>query len=326
MKGILIPRFGDAEVMEYTNLPDPVPSDEEVLIEVDATSVNFADVQARRGRYHAGRRPPFVPGLEVTGSIVQLGSNVDGFEVGNRVVAFPAGGSYAELAVAHQELTFRIPDSIDVETAAAFPVVSGAVRLMLSAVARLAPGESILIHAAAGGIGTTAVQMSELMGASRIAATVGSAAKAELVRSLGADLVVNYRTADYTVKIRETFGETGVDVILNSVGGELIRKDLECLAPFGRLVSCGTSGGDAGTVSTKDLNAANRSVLGFSFGSRRRIRHPSVADTMKAVIELIRRKQIDIVKGRGFPLQEAVEAHRYLESRQSTGKIVLRIH
>jgi NADPH2:quinone reductase len=325
MKGIVIPCFGDAGVMRYTDLPDPSPSDEEVLIRVDATSVNFADVQARRGNYHGGRKPPFVPGLEATGTVIEVGSKVQRPEVGCRVVAFPTGGSYLELVLAHRNLTFRIPDSMDVETAAAFPIVSAAVHLMLNSVACLKPGERVLIHAAGGGIGTTAVQMARLFGASWVAGTVGSNDKAELVRSLGADLVINYGTQDYTGRIRETSGKAGVDVVLNSVGGDFIRKDMDCLAPFGRLVSFGASGGEAGIVSTKDLHASNRAVLGFSFGSRRRIYHPSVADTMKAVIDLIQQKKIAIVKGKSFPLEEAAKAHRYLESRQSTGKIVLRI-
>ncbi|MBX6378160.1 MAG: zinc-binding dehydrogenase [Clostridia bacterium] len=320
---MLVRAFGGPEELEYTNVADPEPGPGQVLIEVAMAGVNFADIMARRGKYHAGGTPPFVPGLDVAGRVAALGPGVEGLRVGQRVAAFPETGSYAQLTVARREFVFPVPDAVDDETAAAFPVVACTAYALLSSVARLRAGEVVLVHAAAGGVGTTAVQLARLLGASRVIGTVGSDEKAELVHALGADAVVNYRSADYADRLRSAVGERGVDVILNSVAGEVLERDLEVLAPFGRLVVFGQASGSPGRVLSTQLHATSRAVLGYSLGTARRLRPASVRPLAEAVLRLLATGQLRIVVGRRFRLEEAAEAHRWVESRRSTGKVLL---
>ncbi|HZG73274.1 MAG TPA: alcohol dehydrogenase catalytic domain-containing protein, partial [Chondromyces sp.] len=165
MKAVLVTRFGSPEGLKYKEVPKPAPAPNQVLIRVAATSVNFADIMSRYGKYHNGAQPPFIPGLDAAGTIESIGSKVKNLRVGQRVIAFPKNGSYAEYIVADEALTFPIPDALSFDTAAACPIVSFTSHKLLADVARLEKGETVLIHAAAGGIGTTAIQLAKLLGA-----------------------------------------------------------------------------------------------------------------------------------------------------------------
>jgi len=177
MKGIIVTKFGGPEVLAYRDIDDPQPQADQVLIRVHSAGVNFADVKARTNVHHIKRPLPFIPGLDVAGTIEAVGSEVKKLQAGQRVVAFPEGGSYCELALAHELLTFPIPDSIDDDTAAAFPVVAGTSYAMLARIARLQTGQGLLLHSAAGGVGTTALQIAKVLGARPIVTTVGSDTK-----------------------------------------------------------------------------------------------------------------------------------------------------
>ena len=174
MKGILVSRYGGLDVSLYKDIEIPTISATEVLIHVHATSVNYADIKARKGNYHGAKTPPFIPGIDVMGTIEEIGSEVKQLHVGQRVIAFPMDGSYAEYARADQMLTFPIPDSLDSHIAAACPTVSFTSYNLLAEVANIQKGESVLIHAAAGGIGTTASQLAKLLGAKLVIGTVSS--------------------------------------------------------------------------------------------------------------------------------------------------------
>jgi NADPH2:quinone reductase len=324
MKAVLVNEFGGPEVLVFKEVNNPNPVSNQVLIEVAAASVNFADITARQGLYHNVGKPPFIPGLDVAGTIVAVGENVQHLKVGQRVVAFPDAGSYAEFTIAREVLTYPIPDSVDFETAAAFPTVSITSYNLLANVARIQKGESVLIHAAAGGIGTTATQLAKILGAGTVIGTVSSDEKAKAALDAGADHVINYMNDNYAEKVNELTDGKGVDVILNSVAGDIFEQDLACLATFGRLAIFGHSAGKAGTVKSSDLHGSCRSVLGYSMGTNRKYRPEGLRESVKAVLNYVDEGKLKMVISKSFALEEAAAAHQWIESRKSTGKVLLK--
>lgn len=323
MKAVFVNRFGGSDVMEYKNTEVPSINPSQVLIRVMAASVNFADIKARNGKYHGAGQPPFIPGLDVAGTIEAIGSEVTQLKVGQRVIAFPNSGSYAEYTVAEDILTFPIPDTLNFDAAAAAPLVSFTSYNLLAQVARLQKGESVLIHAAAGGIGTTAIQLAKVLGAKTVFGTVGSDSKADTARQAGADYVFNYQTDNFSEEILEITNNEGVNVILDSLAGNVFQKSLDCLSRFGRIVNFGNATQASGEVQTNSLHASCRSVLGYSFGTTRKYRPESIKETAENVIPYLANNQIQMVINKHFSLQDAVQAHDWIESRKSTGKVIL---
>ena len=323
MKGVQVSRFGKSEVLEYRECADPVPNSDQVLIQVKGASVNFADIRARSGAYHLGKKPPYVPGLDVAGVVLEVGGDVTNVRLGDHVIAFPASGSYAEKAVASQDLTFVIPKSLSFIKASAAALVAGTVTHMLRHVARIDEHESLLVHAAAGGVGTTALQVAKAFGISRVFGSIGSPWKEDHVRKMGADGVVDYSSETYAQDIKELTENKGVDVILNPIGGATIERDLQCLAPFGRLVLFGELDGAPANLPPGGLYTANKSILGSSFGHYRRFKPAVVRETMGVIIELLETGKVDVFVNKCFRLKEAPQAHQFLEDRQSLGKVVL---
>jgi NADPH2:quinone reductase len=323
MKAVLVTKFGGPEVLEYKSIDIPTIGPTQVLIRVAAASINFADIKARLGKYHGAGNPPFIPGLDVAGTIESIGSEVTHLNVGQRVIAFPDSGSYTEYTVADQILTFPIPDTIDFDTAAACPLVSFTSYNLLAEVARLQKGESVLIHAAAGGIGTTAIQLAKLLGAKTVIGTVGSDAKVDIVRQAGADFVLNYESEHFVEEVLELTNAEGANVILDSLAGEIFEKSLECLSRFGRIVNFGNATQHTGKFHTNGLHASCRSVLGYSFGTTRKYHPERVKHTAEAVIPYLANGQLEMIINKRFKLVEAGQAHEWIESRKSTGKILL---
>ena len=323
MKGILVSEFGGPEVLRYTELQDPVPGADQVLIEVRGASVNYADIKARSGSYHLGKKPPFSPGLDVAGVVLEVGSEVTGIAPGHHVIAFPATGSYLEKAVAHMDLTYVIPPRIDFAEAAAAALVSGTVTHMLTHLASVHAAESLLVHTAAGGVGTAALQIARALGLTEIYGSIGSPWKEEQVRRLGARGVVDYNSGNYFQEINELTAGRGVDVILNPLGGATVERDLRCLAPFGRLILFGELLEGPSSLPQGSLYPVNRSIIGSSFGHYRRARPGVVRETMDTAIGLLADRRIDVVINACLPLEQAEQAHRLLEERKAVGKIVL---
>jgi len=325
MKAIVVTRHGGPEVLTYQDWPDPVPGEGQVLIRTEITSVNFADVQLRRGTYHAGSPPPTVPGLDVYGTIVALGPGVTGLENGQKVAAFSASGSYAELALAPAVLTFPVPAGVDPETAAAFPTVGITAYNLLTLAGRLVPGETVLVHAAAGGVGSVALQLAKILGAGRVIGTVGSDKKAALARELGCDDVINYEAEDFAARVNEITDGAGADLILDSVAGPVFDRELSCLATFGRIVMYGHTSGEAGHVSTRDLHGPTRAVIGYSSSTYRRYRPEALRPAAEAVLGYLAKGRLRMVIGGRFDLQDAPDAHRLIEKRAHVGKILLQV-
>ncbi len=325
MRAVVVERFGGPEVLTLVEQEQPVPGPGQVLIRVLYTSVNFADIKARHGQYHGGGAPPYVPGLDVMGTVAALGAGVAGFSVGQRVIAFPATGSYAEFVLADAALVFQVPDEVAADQAAACPVVGLTSDKLLADVARVQPGEAVLVHAAAGGVGTTALQLARVLGAGLVVGAVGSAGKEPAARAAGADVVVNTREADWPDRVSEATAGRGVDVILDSVAGRVTGESFRCLAPFGRLVNFGDASGEAGWVPTIDLHGSCRAVLGFSLGTTRRHRAQDLSAAAAAVLSFLAHNLLTMHVGREMPLEQAGEAQRLVEERASTGKVLLAV-
>jgi NADPH2:quinone reductase len=323
VKAVVVRTLGGPEVLEWTEWPEPVVGPGEVLIRVKATSVNFADIKARYGQYHGVGEPPFIPGLDAAGVVEAVGSAVTHVEPGTRVVAFPRGGSYAEWVVAPHDLVYPLPETLDWVTAAGIPTVGFTAYQLLAEVGRLTPGESVLVHAAAGGVGTTAVQIARLLGAKTIVGTVGDDAKRAVVEDVGADAVINYRHTPFVEVIQEMTQGRGVDVILDAVGGRVSEDSLKCLAPFGRLVHFGSASGEVGQIRVSDLHVSCRSVLGYSLGTARQAKPQSIRPAADQVLKWVGEGALRVIVSRRYPLREAADAHRWMESRQSLGKIIL---
>jgi NADPH2:quinone reductase len=326
MRAIAVTSFGDPDVLQLRELPDPQAGPGQVVIQVAYAGVNFAEILGRRGNYRGGSLP-FVPGLEVSGHIHAIGEGVEGFAMGQPVAAFTATGGYAELVVAPALSTIPLDNTggqIDLRTAAAVPVVVPTATALLTEVARVRPGESVLIHAASGGIGTVAVQIARLLQAGPVIGTVSREEKREYARSFGYDHVV--LQSSFANGVREETHGRGVDVVLESIGGESFLQSLDVLAPLGRLIFFGNASGSADIAqSTQTLRLNNKAVLGFSITSLRQQDPQRVAGLLKQALLYVASGQVRIDISEVFPLEQASEAHRCMESRSHTGKMVLRV-
>jgi NADPH2:quinone reductase len=323
MKAMVVTGFGGTEYLNYKEVDMPVIEENEVLIRVVKTSVNFADIKSRYGQ--KGASLPLIPGLDATGYIERIGSKVSDLKVGQRVIAFPKNGSYAEYVVATEPLVFPIPDELDFRTAAACPIVSFLSHRLLKNVAAIQVGETVLVHAAAGGVGTTAIQLAKIMGAKTVIGTVGSRDKIKLAKECGADFVVCYEEEDFAPIVNEITNGRGVDIVLDSLSGSVTENSLNCLAPYGRLVHFGNSSGHVGNIKTIDLHSSCRNVLGFSLGTTRKLKPHLLKETAEEVFPLLVNNQLTIRVGHEYTLAEAAEAQNLMEKRLNKGKILLNV-
>jgi len=323
MRAAIVTKFGEPEALELTEIQIPTPNSHHVLIRVHAASVNFADINARKGMYHLGKKPPFIPGIDCAGVVAAVGANVTNIDVNQKVVAFPATGSYAEFALAEENLVFPIPETLPYDLAASFPIVGGTSYHMLKEVAGLKQNETALIHTAGGGVGSTALNIAKYLRASMVIGATHSSWKESHIKKIGADAVVNLNSADLVDNINSLTGSKGVDVILNPIGGRTIEKDLECLAPFGRLVLFGNLAAANYSPTISSLFTLNQSILGFSFGHYRRYRPEDIHDTMDSVISLVAAGKIEMQIAKRIPLENVQQAHRLLENQEVLGKLIL---
>jgi NADPH2:quinone reductase len=321
MHAIVVDRLGDPSVLAWREKDEPKPGPGEVTVRVSTTSVKFADIMRRRGGYRGGP-PPFTPGLDATGTIVAVGEGVIDVRPGQRVATFPIDGAYAEVVRSRAVLTYPLAPAIPEEAAASLTVLVTAYNL-LTRVARLRRGESVLIHSAAGGVGSTAVQMARALGAGRIIGTAGGAEKAKIARDAGADVVIDHDAEDVGARVRAETGEKGVDVVLDAVAGDVFAQSLPLLAPFGRYCIYGMASGKPGEAKSNELHNSNRAVLGYSTGGYRDARPEDLRDGVRGAYELVANGAVKILVGARYPLREAAEAHRHVESRASHGKVLL---
>jgi len=322
MHAIEVAGYGDVSQLRYVERDEPVPGPGQVAIRVALTGVNFADIMARRGAYHAGSPPPFVPGLDCMGTISALGAGVTNLQVGQRVAAFVDAGSYAQTVLAREVLTYPLHDRISDEAAASLLLLVTAYHTLTFA-GKIQRGESVLIHAAAGGVGSTAVQIAKHLGAKPIIATAGSAEKCAIARGAGADVTIDYTTDDLKAAVLGATENRGADVILDSVAGDVFAASLEAFAPFGRYVIYGMASGKPGEAKTPIFHTQNRSLVGFSAGHYRNLRPEVLRAGTMAVLELVAEGAVTPLIGARFPLSDAAAAHTLVETRASHGKVLL---
>jgi NADPH:quinone reductase len=321
MKAIRIHETGGPEVMRMEEIETPTPQKDEVLIRVAAAGINYGDLAQRQGTYLTRTRTPTTLGFEIAGTVAGHGPNVSAPPLGTRVIAL-ANGGYAEYSVAPASSVIPIPDTLDFPHAAAFMVQGLTAYQLLRESARIQTGESVLIHAAAGGVGTLAVQLAKLMGAGQVIGTASSEAKLELARSLGADSAINYSQPDWFEQVKAATQGRGTDIILEMVGGEVSTQSLQCLAPFGRMVIYGAASNQIAQFTGIQLMYKNQSIIGYWLTSWLQ-RSDRVAAAALDLMKYLNSGRLKIIVGATFPLAEAAQAHRAIAERQTTGKVVL---
>jgi NADPH2:quinone reductase len=330
MRAVVINEFGGPEVLKVREVPAPQPGPGQVAIQVAYAGVNYAEIMARRGGLHKGSLP-FIPGLEVAGHILALGEGVEGLRVGQPVAAFTMSGGYAEVALAQAICTFPLDGSggtIDLPTAAGFPTIVPTAYDLLVRVARLQQGEGVLIHAAAGGVGIIAGQIARHLGAGLVIGTVSSPRKAAYASTFGYDKVVLYD--EFEQSVRELTNGHGVDIVLEAVGEPIRSQSLAVLAPFGRLVIFGNANNSTGKVQDIPLEPGaflteNKAIMGYSIGTLSQSAPHLLATTARQALDLVAQSQVKIDITDILPLSQASEAHRRLESRDTMGKLLLRV-
>ena len=322
MRAILVEEFGEPDVLRYTDVERPGPGPDDVSIEVRAIGVNYADTMRRRNQYLVPQELPFIPGSEVAGVVSGLGESVDDVGVGDRVMTLLGTGGYAPYAVAPARNLIPLPDDLGFDEAAAVPLQGLTAYHIIKTSGRLSKGESVLVHAAAGGVGTLAVQMAKLLGAGKVIATASTREKLELARDLGADVLINYTDNDWPERVLEATDGRGADVILEMVGGDFPERNLSCLALFGRMVVFGSASRDRGKIVPASLMNGNQTVAGFWL-PRVTGRPDLLGSSLGEILGWVASGEIRLTIGARYPLEQAAEAHADLEGRKTTGKIVL---
>ena len=323
MRAVVITSPGDPDVLKLTEVPDPVPGPGEVLVEVAAAGVNRADVLQRMGFYPPPPGAPPYPGLECSGPISALGPGVTVWQPGDEVCALLGGGGYAEQVAVPQGQLLPVPDGVSLVDAAGLPETACTVYATVFQQARLTPGETILVHGGAGGIGTIAIQLAKSFGA-RVICTAGTSAKLERCTELGADLAVSYVRDDFVSAVDVFTGGRGADVILDIVGGPYLARNVAALATGGRLLVVSTQGGSSAELDLQMLMRKRASIL----ASTLRARPPAdkaviVAGVREQVWPLISAGRVRPVTDRVLPMADAADAHRVLEQGTHVGKILL---
>ncbi len=321
MKAIRIYRRGGPEVMQLEEMAMPTPAAGQVLIKVAAAGVNYADVGQRSGEYPNLVPLPATLGYEVAGTVVGRGPQTNGVPDGARVVALVDGG-YAEYAVADSQVVASLPDDVDFAAATAVPIQGQTAYLLLDQAARLRPGERVLVHAAAGGVGTLAVQLAKLMGAGQVFATARTPEEMALVRSLGADVALNIGDGSWVGQVMQMTQGRGLDIVLDAIGGEVGQQNLAALGRFGRMVVFGSLSNQMTGMAAQQLIRLCQSVIGYNT----QLQSPeNKARASKALLGYMASGQLKVLVNQTFPLADAAEAHRAIEAGRTTGKVVLTV-
>jgi NADPH2:quinone reductase len=320
MKAITFHELGGPEVLKLEEIPQPAPRPGWVLIKVHAIGINFADTLFRQGQYLMKPNLPDIPGMEAAGVIEAVGEGVTHLKPGSRVTAIGIK-TYAEYCTVSAAQVMPLPEHVSFAEGAAFPIQTLTAYHMLHTSHQTTPGQTVVVHSAAGGVGILAVQIAKAAGA-RVIGTVSSNSKFDLVKQYGADEVINYVDQDFSEVVLKLTDKRGADLILDAVGKPTLEKGLRCLAPFGHLILYGRAGGVPDPVNLLSLFQKSTKVSGFVLYTV-----SSMPDKHREGIEnsfqLMKEGKLKMLIGKSFPLAEAAEAHRLMESRGSVGKLVL---
>ena len=323
MRAVVLTGPGGPEVMRWEEVPDPEPGSGEVLVDVAASAVNRADLLQRQGHYDPPPGTSPYPGLECSGRVAALGEGVEGWAVGDEVCALLTGGGYAEKVAVPAGQVLPLPAGIDLVEAAGLPEVTCTVWSNVFMLAGLRPGETLLVHGGASGVGTMAVQLGREMHA-RVAVTAGSPEKLARCRELGADVLVNYREEDFVEVVRRATDGRGADVVLDLIGAKYLARNVDVLATNGRLVVIGLQGGTKAELDLGRLMAKRAAVLSTTLRARPPEEKAAVVTSVREhVWPLVGSGAVRPVVDRVLPMAEAAEAHRVLEAGEAVGKVLL---
>jgi NADPH:quinone reductase len=323
MRAWQVHELGDPqEALKLEEVEDPEPGPGEVVVEVEAAALNFFDILLCKGEYQERPETPFTPGGEVSGTISAVGEGVD-LKEGLRVIAtpFPSGGYAEKVAVPAENGVFPIPDDMTSEAAAAMHVAYQSAHFGLHRRANLKKGETVLVHAGAGGIGSAAIQLARAAGA-RVFSTAGGPEKVEVCEKLGAEVAVDYKEENFVDAVKEVTDGRGAEVIFDPVGGEVFDLSRRCVAFEGRIVIVGFTSGSIADVPTNHLLVKNYSVVGLHWGLYNKVAPELVVETHEALVELYQNDEIDPLIFKTVPFEEVPEALGLLGSRKTYGKLV----
>ncbi len=322
MKAIELINYGGLESLRMTDVMRPRPAQNEILIEVKAAGINFAELELAHGRYSTGKEPPFVMGFEAAGTVVEAGSDVKHLRVGDAVTSLVSSGGYAEYATAVAEMAIPIPRGINFAEAASIPVQGLSAYTMLNHVARPTANETLLIQSAAGGIGIYLLQLAKLAGVRKVVALAGGEEKLKVVRSLGADVAIDSSRDGWTEEVLDATKGKGVDVVLEAAAGEFGRRSFGLLAPFGRMIVFGSRNVHDvfSSEQMRQLILKNQSVTGFNFPS---LRPQLITSSVAPLMGLIAERKLRLFAHTSFPLENVREAMEAIARRATIGKVVL---
>ncbi len=338
MKAYLLKKHGSPNVLQLEDVPMPTPGEGEVRIKVRYIGLNYAEIQSRKGLYNWAPKLPYIPGMEAFGTIDETGQGVKKSKIGENVIVPTKYGAYSEYIIVKEELTLiPIPDFTD-EQNAAFSVNYMTAWIALMNMARLKSNDSVLVHAAAGGVGTAAVQIAKKYGC-KVYGTVSQSKKIETLKNLSIDHAINYSNSDFEKEILVMTNGAGVDVIIEVVGGDVFKKSLRLLKPFGRIVVIGFASlnlkkwnplswintiKDIPRANIKSLAVSSTGILASHIGYL--LKNPKIMQMIwKDLIGFVRTNNIKPVIGHQFSFNHLSKAHEMMESRKSTGKIIIRI-
>lgn len=325
MRQIQIAEYGSSKVLNLVNTGMPMPQAGELLIRVEAAGVNYSDVLRRKNTYFMPTPLPYVLGAEAVGEIVDMGDGLQSspFHIGSRVLAIlPFGGGYAEYITADAHYCVPLPSQVDVKAATALFVQGSTAHLLLHRVAGNISGKTLLIHAAAGGVGSLLIQLAKLAGAKVIAAS-SSDEKLQFAQKMGADLTINYTKPDWTNRlIQENKGEK-VDIILETVGGAIYTQSFACLRPGGTMIVYGSASGERGYIHSEHFVDEGHNLLSFNLAYFIQNKPDVWQASLGAMIELVAEGKIQVQTASTYALEDVAIAHQDLENRQTTGKVVL---
>ncbi len=321
MRAVRFHQFGGPEVLRFEKVAEPKVGPGDVLIRVATAGVNFSDLMRRAGTYNPELALPHAEGVEAAGTVERVGTDVQGPRPGDRVMTMLGQRCQAECVVAPEALVYPIPPNLSFEAAGALPLAGLTAYHLLKTGAGIRPGESVLIHAAASGVGTLAVQLAKLGGA-RVFATASTDEKLAAVRALGADETINYARENFVTAVLARTDNRGVDVVLECVGGEVLAQSAKALVPGGRLLIYGRASGEPGAVPGDVILTRNLSVLGLHLG-RRPWRPDMHREAFVELVQLAAAGRITPVVDRTFRMADVAEAHAHLAARRTTGKVLL---
>ncbi|MGW2781844.1 NAD(P)H-quinone oxidoreductase [Streptomyces populi] len=323
MYAITIPEPGGPEALVWDEVPDPVPAEGEVLVEVVASAVNRADLLQRQGLYNPPSGASPYPGLECSGRVAAVGPGVVGWSVGDEVCALLSGGGYAQKVAVPTGQLLPVPAGLDLRRAAALPEVTCTVWSNVFMVAHLRPGETLLVHGGSSGIGTMAIQLAKAVGA-KVAVTAGTREKLDFCAELGADILINYREQDFVEEIERATGGAGADVILDNMGAKYLDRNVRALAVNGRLAIIGMQGGIKAELNIAALLNKRAAVSATSLRARPLSEKAAiVAAVREHVWPLLDSGHVRPVVDRELPMSDAAGAHRVLEESSHIGKVLL---